>query len=130
MNFDEFEQKLRSQAPREIPRAWRAQITATARARTEGVSWWRQLLWPHPAAWAGLAAMWIAAFALQTASGPEHGSESAQLKVPARQMAQAFEERKRLWVEFAQETSPQPVEIISPKAERPRSERRREATAV
>src|SRR5688572_21520129 len=100
MSFDKFEQKLRRQAPREIPRAWRAQIIAAAGARTEGVSWWRQLLWPHPAAWAGLAAMWIAALALQAMSGTEHGSESAQLKVPARRMAQAFEERKRLWVEF------------------------------
>src|SRR5688500_18031161 len=130
MNFDEFEEKLHRQAPREIPRAWRAEIIAATRARTQGVSWWRQLLWPHPAAWAGLAAMWIAAFALQAASGPEHGTESVRLTVPAREMAQAFEERKRLWAELAQESSSPPIATIPLRRERPRSEWRPKAIGV
>ena len=83
----EFEQRLRRQPVKKVPGEWRAEILSAARAagvnrREEevsreftlagtGGSWLstvrRQLaslLWPHPKAWAGLAAVWVCIFML------------------------------------------------------------------
>ena len=122
MNFDEFENKLRSQPRREIPREWRREILAPLRRRPEApVPWWRQLLWPHPAAWAGLAALWVAIFALNLAGAPEAASYQAASK-PSLDKLMAYQERQRLWAELALDLSPQPRK--QPRAaDRPRSNR-------
>ncbi len=73
---DSFEQKLRRQPYREAPPRWREEIltgarlaateSSAARRPTSGLSFFaacrRNLtnwLWPHPTAWAGLAAIWL-----------------------------------------------------------------------
>ena len=117
MNFDEFEEKLRCQPRREIPPEWRKQILGPLREVT--VPWWRQWLWPHPAAWAALAALWIAIFALQVASAPEPRTTSAALSLPGPQMMQALAERTRLMAELFGES----VQHVSSPADRPRSGR-------
>lgn len=75
---DEFEQKLSRQPPQKIPGEWRGEILSAARAAVSRPStldprrnWLSTLnhqlstlLWPHPKAWAGLAAVWIFIFAL------------------------------------------------------------------
>ena len=69
----EFEKSLTRQPVKQIPPHWRAEILATA--RNAGSSRHSSLItrsplstinhklstlfWPHPAAWAGLAAVWI-----------------------------------------------------------------------
>jgi len=66
MKPDEFEQILSRQPLRPIPPAWRGEILAAARkGQTIRHSWLSTLnhqlstlLWPHPKAWAGLAAVW------------------------------------------------------------------------
>ena len=120
MNFDEFENKLRGQPRREIPPEWRREILAPLRRRVEApVAWWRQLLWPHPAAWAGLAAAWVAIFALNLASAPEAASYQATSK-PSPDKLLAYQERQRLWAELALDPSPQPRKP-QPAMDRPRS---------
>lgn len=72
--MNEFEQKLQRQPMKTVPPEWRAEILAAARAaqavqpaatvesRSFVSTLNRQLaalLWPHPVAWAGLAAIWI-----------------------------------------------------------------------
>jgi hypothetical protein len=71
--MDNFEQKLHRQPLKEIPAGWRGEILAAATGRESKVEsrgqegCWRStlasrlstLLWPHPKAWAGLAAVWI-----------------------------------------------------------------------
>lgn len=80
MKPDDFEQKLQRQPLRQIPGEWRGEILAAAAAdvnRRQEVS--REftfaatgrsllstlnaqlstILWPHPRAWAGLAAVWV-----------------------------------------------------------------------
>ena len=117
MNFDEFENKLRAQPRREIPPEWRREILAPLRRRTEApVFWWRQLLWPHPAAWACLVAAWVAIFALNLAGSPEGESYAAARPSPGTQVA--FEERQRLWAELVLEGS-----RPAPAVDRPRSQR-------
>jgi len=74
MKPDEFEQRLSRQPLRKIPGAWRAEILAVARAasapchasRVTRHNWFgtfnqqlATIFWPHPKAWAGLAAVWI-----------------------------------------------------------------------
>jgi hypothetical protein len=87
--MEQFEQRLRQQRVKKIPGKWRAEILAIAReaqpirhssfdirsprqSRAEAghsrLSTINQklstLLWPHPKAWAGLAAVWVCIFAL------------------------------------------------------------------
>ena len=68
---DQFEQRLRRQPVKSIPSAWREEILSTARAASPRLSTLdprpgvlsiirhqlSTLLWPHPKAWAGLAAV-------------------------------------------------------------------------
>lgn len=87
--MNDFERKLKAEQPRQIPPAWREEILGQARAaagapqaspaietrlsssRQTGYSfrsWVHSLLWPHPRAWATLAAVWIAIGCLRWAS--------------------------------------------------------------
>ncbi len=69
--MDEFEQFLKKQPLREVPPAWRAEILPTA-AQPKAVqpTWWCEWLWPSPAAWAGLACIWIVILVLNVATRP------------------------------------------------------------
>lgn len=74
--MDQFEQRLRRQPEKPIPAGWRAEILGACReARVEKRRPERDwlstfaarlstVLWPHPKAWAGLAAVWISIFIL------------------------------------------------------------------
>ncbi len=119
MNFDEFENRLRGQPRREIPPEWRREILAPLCKQTKApVSWWHQLLWPHPAAWASLAAAWGAIFALNLAGAPE-GKSYAAIQSPDKLVA--YQERQRLWAELAPDLSPQRRKPV-PAMDRPRSQ--------
>ena len=71
--MNEFEQRLRRLPVRKLPDDWRAEILAVATpvraaATVNGLALWRarltELFWPHPKAWAGLAAAWGIIFLL------------------------------------------------------------------
>lgn len=79
MKPDDFEQCLSRRPLKEIPSGWRAEILAAAESAevvhvsdfAPRTSWLSTLnaqlstfLWPHPRAWAGLAAVWILIFAV------------------------------------------------------------------
>lgn len=58
MKPDSLEAELHRQPFRPLPPAWREEILAAAApAAAPG---WRDYLWPHPRAWAALAAAWVA----------------------------------------------------------------------
>jgi hypothetical protein len=74
MKPDDFESRLQRQPLRPVPTDWRAKILAAARdaqpachaLRITHHSWLSAfghqlstIFWPHPKAWAGLAAVWI-----------------------------------------------------------------------
>jgi hypothetical protein len=65
MKSDDFENQLQRTPMREIPAEWRAEILMRAeggRRKAEGrqaASWWRDLLWPSPVAWAALGCVWV-----------------------------------------------------------------------
>jgi hypothetical protein len=92
---DDFEQKLQRQPLRPIPAGWRAEILREGRrvavpesGNIDTVSPsklnWRTILttifWPHPRAWAGLAAVWILILAVDFSvrdPGPVMADKSA-----------------------------------------------------
>lgn len=85
MNEDVFEEHLRRQPWRPLPKAWRKEIItgaltpprSAARSRTAPPRWLEvmdYLLWPSPRAWAGVAALWLAALAGNLV---QHGAASA-----------------------------------------------------
>jgi len=83
MKPEDFEQRLQRQPLRQIPGDWRAEILAEARVvetprcgvgQRSALSLpailstlnrqLSSLLWPHPKAWAGLAAVWVLIFCM------------------------------------------------------------------
>jgi hypothetical protein len=136
MNSDDFENQLQRQPMRPIPSAWRDEILGAARHKCEPrhstlkpqqVSWWRELLWPCPQAWAGLAAVWMLIFALKVVTLEPAQVVSARPALPVKELQMALQERRRMWVEFAGPTAlVEPPKRFVPG---PRSERRNEIAA-
>jgi hypothetical protein len=94
----QFEQRLGRQPLRQVPPEWRSEMLAAARdaqasrhpssvTRHLKQSWpssilhsLSSLLWPHPQAWAGLAAIWIFIFGMNFSmrdSSPKLAEKSA-----------------------------------------------------
>jgi hypothetical protein len=63
--MNDFERKLAAQPFREPPADLRRTILAACEPTPRGG--WREWLWPAPAAWAALAALWLAFFAVDAA---------------------------------------------------------------
>lgn len=71
---DDFENQIQRQPLKKIPGEWRAEILVAADLNRRKIreftfaatvaSGLRQIFWPHPKAWAGLAAVWIFIFAV------------------------------------------------------------------
>ena len=137
MNTDDFEKRLQRQSMRPVPREWRGEILDAARRagdhqlstiNPQPSSWWRELLWPCPQAWAGLAAAWVLILALNAATREPVQVATAQSTPPAREVLIALKERRRLLAELA--GSPAQVEPQKPLAPKPRSELAHRTVAV
>jgi hypothetical protein len=132
MNSDDFEKRLQRQPLQEIPHEWRAEILqqASARCRSSTLdpqpSFFSALLWPHPKAWAGLAAMWVMIFVLRFAS-PDNLPKMAQTTPSSSQtIAVNLKEQQQILAELMGTSSANP-EIDKPKrfVPQPHSELRR-----
>jgi hypothetical protein len=131
MKPDDFEQKLQRQPLRPIPAEWRRAILGACReSRVEGreqtrpwpstlVSRLSTFLWPHPAAWAGLAAIWIFIFAVNFSirdkspvvadkSGPPSPEVVAELKQQQRMLAELIGSSQAREAEPPKSFLPQP----------------------
>jgi hypothetical protein len=137
MNTDDFEKRLQRQSMRPVPREWRGEILDSARRagahqlspiNPQPTSWWRELLWPCPQAWAGLAAAWLLILALNAATREPVQVATAQSTPPAREVLMALKERRRLLAELAGPTVQ--AEPQKPLAPRPRSELSHRTVAV
>ena len=135
MKPDEFEQELEKQRLRPVPPAWRAGILEAARnaagsqishpSNHARVSWWRELFWPCPQAWAGLAVVWLVIFTLhltKPAEGPSFAGPS--IMPPLDQPTQLSTQRAELvrLLENAPESAPSrslPRALPGPRSERP-----------
>jgi hypothetical protein len=137
MNTDDFEKRLQRQSMRPIPHEWRGEILDAARRagdhsvsrfNPQPTSWWRELLWPCPQAWAGLAAAWVLILALNAVTREPVQVATAQSTPPARELLMALKERRRLLAELA--GSPAQVEPQKSLVPKPRSELAHRTVAV
>lgn len=135
MKPDEFEQKLSRQPLRPVPPEWRAEILAAGRGpRVEGrarepfqpstlVARLSTVFWPHPKAWAGLAAVWVCIGVLNFSTrdtAPRLAEKSAP---PSPEVIVELKKQQRLFAELV--GSYEPADADRPKvfSPRPRSER-------
>jgi hypothetical protein len=134
----EFEQRLRRQPLKEIPPAWRADILTATRAaqaprhasRITHHSWLSTfnsqlstLFWPHPKAWAGLAAIWICIFAVFFSMRDSSPRMTAKSVPSSPEVMVELKKQQRMFAELVGSYEPADVDrqkIYSPK---PRSGR-------
>ncbi len=88
--------------------------------------WWRELLWPSPKAWAGLAAVWAAILAIHFASPePTPTFAASHVTPPSPQMRQILKEQKQMLAELGGVTEKLEARQTRGAAPQPRSERRK-----
>jgi hypothetical protein len=136
MNHDDFEQKLRRQPLRQVPAEWREEILAVAgrESRVEGrTQQWRRssslvsrlssFLWPHPVAWAGLAAVWILIFAVDFSIGDKAPVVAEKSLPPSPQVMVELRQQQRLLAELIGPRETRDADRSKSLSPRPRSER-------
>lgn len=131
MKPEDFESQLQHQPLRGLPAEWRTEILSAAKEAVEQdeiadvvshAPWWRELLWPCPQAWAGLAVVWVVILGLNWANNRPADGQALQARrelTPEERMA--FIEQRKL---VATLLEPQAVVTLPPteKVHPPRSE--------
>lgn len=131
MKMDDFEQKLARQEIRPIPEEWRGAILGKVSKEAEPIStvtglpepWWRNLLWPSPRAWSGLAAAWVAIFILNAGTGesPKKSAlKEARALASSPDWSMAMAEQKLLKAELlglADSAKPEKKEVPQPRSD-------------
>ena len=65
------------------------------------VSWWRELLWPSPQAWAGLAATWVMMLGASYATRePSRVDAAHPVRPPSRELRQVLREQEQMLAEL------------------------------
>jgi len=142
MKPDEFEQRLPRQSWRRIPPAWREEIlTAASRAlpAREPIAGARQLslvsrisgfLWPHPVAWAGLAAVWILIFAADFSIRDDAAIVATKTAPPEPEVIVQWRQQRRMLAELIGPRDARDADRSKSVVPQPRSERRFETMTV
>lgn len=135
---EQFEHRLSRQPLRQVPPEWRAEILVAADVNRRNVraftsaatirSRVREIFWPAPAAWAGLAAVWIFILAVNFSlrdSSPRLAEKSAP---PSPEVMVELRQQQRLFAELVGSREAREADrprIFTP---RPRGERTEIAT--
>jgi len=134
MKTDDFENSLRAPAFRPIPADWREEILKNAKDNQPheerlqpSIVWWRQLLWPCPKAWGGLAAIWVLLLICHWSTSEKQTVSVAQTPPPTQNdipivTVMAFQSRS--WNVLFDPSYAPPVAPKKPFVPRPRSERK------
>ncbi|MSU62030.1 MAG: hypothetical protein EXS31_06490 [Pedosphaera sp.] len=134
---DPFEKRLSEIPMRAVPAGWRNEILHDPAAQTRGqtarptseaslLALLRQCLWPHPAAWGTLAAVWVVIVALNISSGVTSISlarRSSPVPPSPELLALLREQQALLRSLLAEPTSPPPPVERKPSAHWLRRER-------
>jgi hypothetical protein len=115
MDMENFEQRLQRQSLRQVPREWRAEILAAARdvqtarhpspvTRHSLLSIINHqlstLLWPHPKAWAGLAAVWILIFSMDFSTRDTTRVVAERAAPPSPEVVAELKQQQRMLAEL------------------------------
>ena len=141
MKPDDFESRLQRQPLRQTPPDWRAEILAAAHGAqaarhpspvTRHLKLSRpssilhslsSLLWPHPKAWAGLAAVWIFIFAVNFSmrdASPRLAEKSAP---PSPEVIVELRKQQKLYAELMGPREERDADRSKTYGPRPRGER-------
>jgi hypothetical protein len=144
MNPDEFENRLGSQPVRQVPPQWREEVLSAARQAAGAQHALRTtqhappspsllltinsqlstLLWPHPTAWAGLAAVWLVILGVNLTMREATPLVAKRASPASPQVLMAYREQERLLTELLGPREAPVAEPPKPAPPRPRSERR------
>jgi len=110
MKPDDFEQKLQRQSLRQIPAEWREEILSAAKhtprpaPRASVLSTFNHqlstILWPHPKAWAGLAAVWILIFCMDFSMRDKSPLVAEKAAPPSPEVIVELKQQQRMLVEL------------------------------
>lgn len=134
---ESFEQRLKRQSLRQIPAEWRTEILKAAgesqSIRSATVARYSLLanlnrrlasvLWPHPVAWAGLAAVWIFVFALNYSIRDTQPVVAEKITAPSPEVMAELRQQQRLFAELTGTGDTSDADRQKTLAPRPRSER-------
>ena len=97
---NEFEKRLEQQEFRGVPASWRREILAPV---SESVGFnWRQLFWPCPQAWAGLAAVWVLILTVDLAMREKSPAMVVEASAPARTLIVALKEQQETLIRLVE----------------------------
>ena len=131
--MDDFEKRIQRQPLRQIPNEWRAEILAAAKpvARLAPHASFLStlnhqlstILWPHPKAWAGLAAVWIAIFALNLSTRGDSQIVARKSAPSSPEVVAELRQQKLLFAQLigsgdAREAEPPRLFLPRPRSER------------
>ena len=110
---------------------WRRSIqTADAPAQSSTlISRWTDLLWPSPAAWGALAAVWVCLLSLHWATTARQPTGQMHAKTPSSRTVVTFAQRQRELSSLLESLAP-PSVPSTPDIPRPRSQRRVESATI
>ena len=136
--MNEFEKKLEQQPPRQIPAGWREEILAAARAAQPAPQVTRAtnrslfstihaqltaLLWPHPKAWAGLAAVWVGIIALNVSTQDRSVVRAEKAGPASPEMVVELRKQQKMYAELMGMNVPSVAERPKDVPGRPRTQR-------
>ena len=134
----EFEKKLRRLPVKEIPGDWRAEILSAARAAQSAPhaslvtrhGWLSTLnsqlstfFWPHPKAWAGLAAVWVGIVALNFSTRDKSVMVVKKISPPSAEVIVELRKQQKLYAELMGANEPREADRPKDGTARPRTQR-------
>ena len=133
--MNEFEQRLGRQRMKEIPREWREEILANAGQELRGedrtraqfwpsslISRFSAMLWPSPAAWGGLAVVWVLILAIDFSVRDKIPVLAEKSTPPSPEMIVELRQQRRLLAELIGPRDISAADRSKSLAPRPRSE--------
>lgn len=135
---EHFERRLSRQPLKTIPGEWRAEILREGRlaagpknkwdAGTASLQKWNwpgslaEIFWPHPKAWAGLAAVWILIFAVNFSMRDKTPAVAGKVIPPSPEVLVELQKQKQLFAELIGSNEARVADRQKSFLPRPRSE--------